>query len=439
MMGLPALADDSLPVSPVYAWSNLGASPYDAPSAVLGRPSTWILGTPGPGFPGGNIATSMVFAAYNTDLSGNKVVTTINPGGYIVVQFDPPIEHDPGNWFDKDFIVFGNSVFAAQGSVAPNSDMEVLKTNNGLIGTWEPSVVGVSQDGTNFYDYTGGPYADDFAPTQAFSWDRDNHTWDMEMDWTKPIDPTLTKSSFANKFVADAIDLYNGSAGGTAFDISVFPLPVNANGRKWIRYIRITGSGGEVDAVTRVSHIPPQTPIAQAKKLPDGSKVRLSEGIVVAGEAELGDCVYIEAPDRACGIRVTGRSIKLGKRVIVSGVMATSNGERKLKALSVEELGTGSVAPLAVTGSAFAGPGLSINGMLVKVCGKTKFANLEEGTFTVNDGSGVEVNCIYPAGNMIELSTDGTPVTITGIASCQLNANQQVVPTLRTWTQAVSH
>ena len=433
--GLAAIADDRLPSDLQDYSPPFGPSPYDDPASVLGRPTTWILGVPGPGFPGGDFASSMVFGAWNTDLSGNKLVTTINSSGYITVRFDTPIEHDPANWFNKDFIVFGNSAFAAIGVVYANSNMETLKINNGAAGTWEPSVVSVSQDNVTWYDYTSGPYADDFAPTQAFTWDRDAHNWDLELDWTKPLDPALTKSSFAGKWVADAIDMYNGSAGGTAFDISGFPLALNGNGRKWIQFVKITGSGGEVDAISRVSRVPTPTAIAAAKLLPDRASVRLAEGIVTASKAELGDCLYIEDPNRACGIKVTGRSIGLGRRVIVGGVMTTVNGERKIKAMSVEDLGTGTVAPLAMTGKAF-GQGLGVTGLLVRTSGKAGSIDQVKRTFTVDDGSGVKVKCIWPTGTWFELPGNGVPVVVTGIASCELDAQQHVIPTLRMWTQA---
>lgn len=439
--GLAAATDNRTPSS-VTGYSLLGfvnpaldpTHDYEDPSAVLGPPTTLFHSEAGFGNPGGDFHLSMVVGASNRDLSGGTLVTSIQPGGYITVQFDTPIEDDPNNWFGKDFIVFGNGFFSGTGFVYPTTNMSTHRIGNVVLGNWEPSVVSVSQDGETWHSFSSGPYADDFAPTQAFSWDRVGGCWDLELDWTKPVDPALTKSSFANKTVADAIDMYNGSAGGTAFDISGLPLDANANGRKWVRYIKVTGSGGEVDAITRVTNVPPQTPIGAAKQLENGASVRLAEGIVVAGTAELGDCVYIEALDRACGIRVTGRSIKLGKRVIVSGVMATSNGERKLKALAVEELGTESVEPLMVTGRAFAA-GLSISGLLVKLCGQAGSVDYMDNSFVIDDGSGAPIKCRYPPTAMVDMSTIGGPTTVTGVASYETDAQQNVVPVLRVWAE----
>jgi hypothetical protein len=86
-------------------------------------------------------------------------------------------------------------------------------------------------------------------PTQPFLWDRTTKAWGAESDWTKPVDPSLVASSLAGKSVADAIDLYQGSAGGTAFDLSV-------SGFSSISYIRFTGTGGEIDGISRVSSVP---------------------------------------------------------------------------------------------------------------------------------------------------------------------------------------
>ena len=454
-LGMTATADDRTPSS-VVGYANLGASPHDSPDAVLGRPTTQYRSLSGPG--SGDFFTSMVVGSYNTDFSGNKVITTIEAGGHITVKFDRPIEDDPANWYRKEFIVFGNAFFFSTGTpyVSWDTDMELRRITTGTSGYWEPTTVSVSQDNVNWYTYSSGPYVDDFAPTQAYTWDREVHNWDLELDWTKPIDdlpnefglPKLSKGSFAGKSVADAIDLYNGSAGGTAFDLASLPLPTNAQGRKWIQYIRVNGTGGEVDAISRVSHVPDPTLIADAKRLPDGASVRLAEGIVTASKSELGDCLYIESPDRTSGIKITGRTIDSGRRVIVGGVMATVNGERKLKAISVDDLGEGSVAPVGMTCKSLATgvsgfplhsnpetPGVGTGGLLVRVWGHAGSIDAATGAFTIDDGSGVHVKCIPPAGTYFEPPVDGAFVTVTGISTTQLDEQSRLVPVLRLRSQ----
>ena len=67
--------------------------------------------------------------------------------------------------------------------------------------------------------------------------------------------------------------------------------------------------------------------IAEAKSYADNECVRVT-GRVVA--AEFVDSFYIEDPDRIAGIRVTGATASEGTTVTVTGVLATTNGERVL-------------------------------------------------------------------------------------------------------------
>ena len=84
------------------------------------------------------------------------------------------------------------------------------------------------------------------------------------MDFTKPVDPLLTLSDFGGITAADAIELYDGSGGGTPFDLKNLPgyddLVVDPNsGYRWIQYVRLEGGegifaiGGQVDAVADVA------------------------------------------------------------------------------------------------------------------------------------------------------------------------------------------
>jgi len=404
--------------SRVADYSNLGASPYDDPNSALGRPSLWMKGAPGPGNSDGIFACSMICGAWNTDPNGNKLITTVKAGGYLTVEFDKPILDDPANWFGKDFIVFGNSAFSgAGGYISVDTDMGAYRILNGTSGTWEPGTVSVSQDGVTWYTFTSGPFVDDFAPTQAFTWDRDTRCWDIELDPTKPVNPSLTKASFAGKTVADAIDLYNGSAGGAAFDISGLPLAVDANGRKWIRFVRINGGtpAPEVDAVARVSNVPPIATIADAKRQAEMTGVRI-EGVITAGSSELGNCFYIESEDRSCGVMVTGRSAERGRKVIVGGVMSALNGEKRVKAISLDDDGEGSAAPLGMSGRTMSGCKIAV-GLLVRTWGKVGDVDEAGMTFTVDDGSGCKVTCIAPNDPWFTLPGNGDFISVTGVCS----------------------
>lgn len=240
---------DSPFATEVVASTNLpGTGLYDSPQAVLGKPSTVFKNLPGPGV-SGNGRVKLVEAAYNTDPSGNKLITTINKGQSVTVKFDHQVTNDPTNPFGLDFIVFGNAFFTSNGFVSDASNMNTLKVTGGAF--LEPLQISVSPDNVSWYTYASGPYGDSLFPTQAYRWDRTGAKWtDQEMDFTKPVNPSLTQSSFAGLTGADAIDLYNGSGGGTGFDLA-------PSGFSSIQYIRVTGvdgfAGGEIDAFADVA------------------------------------------------------------------------------------------------------------------------------------------------------------------------------------------
>ncbi|MHB0912588.1 MAG: PEP-CTERM sorting domain-containing protein [Armatimonadota bacterium] len=242
-----ANASDSRFASRVVSYSNLASGVYGDPNAVLGKPTTYIYDS----WSKVNFTTSLVYGAWNTAPDGTKLIVTVNSGGYITVEFDDPIYDDPGNLYGKDFIVFGNAAFNGTGTVTPTTNMETYALGNGSIRE-ESATVSVSQDGLNWYTYSS-PLADNYYPTNPFEWDRATDSWGAELDWTKPVNPSLAKASFSGLSAAAAIDLYDGSAGGTAFDLS-------ASGMSWIKYIKVTGSGVEVDGFSRVVAAPVPEP-----------------------------------------------------------------------------------------------------------------------------------------------------------------------------------
>lgn len=308
----------------VISYSNLGQGIYGVPESVLGAPTKWIKEPGGPGVPSGTYACSMVYGAWNTDPEGSPLIVTVgnlSTPGQITVEFDPPIYDDPANWYGLDFIVFGNSAFIGTGYVRYDTDMTTYRINNNASITGESVIVAVSPDGTNWYEYPT-PVADNYWPTNAFAWDSQARTWDGQLDPTKPVDPALNPSDFAGIYVADAIGLYKGSAGGTAYDLA-------QSGFSLVRYIRLSSKGGEVDALARVRK--PFT-IGEAKCLPDGAVVSLGPNYVTAGAAEFADCCYIQSTDRTSAIKVTGRTAEAGSVVLVTGTIDTEAGERVIRA-----------------------------------------------------------------------------------------------------------
>ena len=238
----------------------LGPIPYDDPNSVLGKPTRWISAFVE------DFACSLVYAAWNTDPNGNKLITTIGDGGKIVVKFDHKVSDDPGNPYGLDFIVFGNTFFDIRGDIwlRPDTNMAEFYLANPTSTNDEPVQISVAQDHNGpWYTFTNGPYGDCAFPTNAFAWDRDANTWCEELDWLKPVNPDLNDANFSGLSAADAIDLYDGSAGGTGFDLKGLDpndyaaLAVDPNtGRKWIQYIKVESyesSYGEIDGFSDVA------------------------------------------------------------------------------------------------------------------------------------------------------------------------------------------
>ncbi len=221
---------------------------YDDPQSALGIPATTFFDS----FTLQQFYVSLVAAPFNLDYpDGNKLVTTINAEQFIKVQFDDPVEDHPRNPFGIDLIVFGNSFLVGNGMLTPSTDMEAHYLTPGIFP--EYVTVAVSQTGVgnpqthaeDWYVYDAGPFADSLYPTNAYNWDRDLHDWGAPLDFTTPVDPSLQVADFAGHSVADAIDLYGCSGGGTGYDLS-------ASGFDSIRYVYLTSAGGEVDALSDV-------------------------------------------------------------------------------------------------------------------------------------------------------------------------------------------
>ena len=234
----------------VESSGSFGPGAYGDPQAVLGKPATKVKS--------GSVVNSvkMVQPAWAKGENGENLITTVTPGDAITVKFDHKVLDNPKNPYGLDFIVFGNSFFSSKGlTISDETDMnQLVLGSGGWLG--EEIKVSVSQDGENWYTYENGPYADGLFPTQAYKWDADNRSWtNTEMDWTRPVDPSLTETSFDGKTGDEAIEMYKGSAGGTGFDLK-------PSGFSWIQYIKVEGKsgtagneGGEVDAFSDVAAV----------------------------------------------------------------------------------------------------------------------------------------------------------------------------------------
>ena len=271
------LAGEPVAAESPYAWRVVAADVaaggfYGDPANALGGPSRSV-----PSW--GAIPPTTANPASPAWGAGRLVALQSATGdrGSITVAFDHDVADDPRNPFGLDFIVFGNAMQNLGGNASFHGDSDPATVVFGTDGVGsEPGLVEVSADGTNFFAFAGGPYADDFAPTMSHRYDPENpdpslfggsactnRWWGAPSDATRPVDPALSGANFKGRTLADYARLYDGSAGGTGFDISGFDLPRDARGRKFIRFVRITtldpdddGDYTDVDAVSDVAPAP---------------------------------------------------------------------------------------------------------------------------------------------------------------------------------------
>ena len=180
---------------------------------------------------------------------GKQQALSIGEGGFVTIQFEQPVRNHPPNPFGIDFMVFGNSGFIITNDFdpitfnwigAPATDGSLFGANPGVIR------VSVSRDGWRFYELAGASTVDVLFPTDGAG------------DSTVAVNPTLSANDFAGATLDDIRALYDGSAGGTGFDIS---SARDALGRRvplsFIRFVRIEVLSGkaEVDAFSGVTSI----------------------------------------------------------------------------------------------------------------------------------------------------------------------------------------
>lgn len=192
------------------------ATGFTNPSVALGSPERF---TGESVFPG---AVTMFNPPFGTD-----EIVSIGEGGQLTVRFGSPVVDDPTNLFGIDLIVFGNSGFI-DGSF-PNGQ---LTTPAALFGA-DFAAVEVSADGVNFISVGGMP--DALFPTQGYLdvSPFQGTAGSIPTDFLKPMDPSLTLSSFGGLSYAAALALYDGSGGGT-------PIDIFDSGLSSISYVRIS-------------------------------------------------------------------------------------------------------------------------------------------------------------------------------------------------------
>lgn len=120
----------------------------------------------------------------------------------------------------------------------------------------------------------------------------------------------------------------------------------------------------------------PDVPLGEAVKLPDGTLFKTRNPVVVtAGTADFTGCFYVEEEGRSSGIRVEVNplapiAVTRGRKVIITGRIATTNGEKVIRYPSIVDAGNGDIRPLYLSNQVIAQlPGLSPAGLLVTTTG----------------------------------------------------------------------
>jgi hypothetical protein len=165
---------------------------YNNPSVVLGAPTTFI------GYQNSD--------PFNPPYAATDIVG-LGAGGSLTVQFSTPIQNNPANPYGIDFTIFGHAGF-----IITNGNYSGGGITDGTFFTGGTGItrVSVSADGVHFYtlDPTRAPNADGLFPT------------DSNGNFLTPINPALTAADFAGKDLTGIRALYNGSGGGTGYDLA---------------------------------------------------------------------------------------------------------------------------------------------------------------------------------------------------------------------------
>lgn len=183
---------------------------------------------------------------------GTDELVSVGSGGHLTLGFDTTITNGASHAFGIDLIVFSNSGFidTSWSDADPNNDgTGVVGTNPFIFGAGGNATVQVSQNGTNWF--TAAITSFDLLPTLGYS-DFDvpspGAIGNIETDFTRAMDPTLTLNDFANLSFAQIIALYNGSGGGIGIDIASSGLQ-SAN---FVRFLNESDSAFEIDAIAVV-------------------------------------------------------------------------------------------------------------------------------------------------------------------------------------------
>jgi hypothetical protein len=222
-----ASAQDTYADSVVSYIPGMGISSYYTNASAA-------LGAPDP-------TASIIAPAY-----GTTNIVGVGVGGELTVAFSVPITNNAVAHADgMDFTIFGNEFF-----ILSESTISGIYDHAGL-------TVWVSQDDENFYQL--------IAP-ESLSYGVDElYPTDGRGNACLPISPLLSLTNFTGDTAAQALSLYDGSAGGTSYSIS---WAENTNGSPEdllsVSYVKVEGGTnyGYVDAISRVENVPEPSELA---------------------------------------------------------------------------------------------------------------------------------------------------------------------------------
>ncbi|SVB18812.1 uncharacterized protein METZ01_LOCUS171666 [marine metagenome] len=169
-------------------------------------------------------------------------VLSIGEGGQVTLKFAKPIRDEPLNPFEIDFLVFGGAGFTITNGDFGGGGI----TDGTLFGQADGETrVSVSADGNAWFvlDPKWAPAFDAYHPTDGGG------------DFGLPVNPGLTKGNFDNGGLAKFIELYDGSGGGTGYDIG---WAIDAAGKPIalgeVQFVRLEVLSGkaEIDALSDV-------------------------------------------------------------------------------------------------------------------------------------------------------------------------------------------
>ena len=169
-------------------------------------------------------------------------ILSIGEGGEVTLKFSKPIRDESINPFGLDFLVFGGSGFTITNGDFGGGGI----TDGTLFGQADGETrVSVSADGDAWFvlDPKRAPAFDAYHPT------------DGSGDFGLPVNPALAKGDFAAGGLAMFTELYDGSGGGTGYDLG---WAVDAAGKAvalgQVRFVRLEVLSGkaEIDAVSDV-------------------------------------------------------------------------------------------------------------------------------------------------------------------------------------------